>query len=429
MQDHTVLTAPDRSGTETENEATGSPRLPLVVYILALGTFLMLTTEFVVAGILPDVAADLQISLAQAGSLITVFAIGMVVGAPVMTMLTLRLSTRLTLILALVIFVAGHIFVAVGADFTQIMLARFITALATGAFWAVAAVVATRAAGPSLGSRAVGIVGAGGSLATVLGVPLGAYLAQLVGWRGTFWALAFAAALVTVLVIRRVPADAPDHTPSSIGSQLTGLRSVRLWLVLLACATTSGGVLAVYSFIAPLLTDRAGVPASMVPLALTGFGIGSFIGTLIGGRLGDTRPHAVTIVTPAVTTVLMLAIFLLSESSWAMIAAVVLLGLFGLSANSVLIHLAVRFAGSAATLGSALSVSAFNVGTAVTTPIAGAALTSPLGLDGPAAVGTVIVALTLIPTIVLAQIIRRREAPATETSADSRRTDGGSSTA
>jgi DHA1 family inner membrane transport protein len=183
-------------------------------------------------------------------------------------------------------------------------------------------------------------------------------------------------------------------------------------------------VLAVYSFIAPLLIDRAGVPASMVPLVLTGFGIGSFIGTLLGGRLGDTRPHAVTIVTPAITTMLMLAIFLLSESSWAfllsesswaMIAAVVALGLFGLSANSVLIHLAVRFAGTAATLGSALSVSAFNVGTAVTTPIAGAALTSPLGLDGPAAVGTVIVALTLIPTIALAQI-RRRAAAANQTS-------------
>jgi len=426
MQDHTVLTAPTRSGTETE--ATGSPRLPLVVYILALGTFLMLTTEFVVAGILPDVAAGLHISLAQAGSLITVFAIGMVVGAPVMTMLTLRLSTRLTLILALVIFVAGHIFVAVGADFTQIMLARFITALATGAFWAVAAVVATCVAGPSLGSRAVGIVGAGGSLATVLDVPLGAYLAQLVGWRGTFWALAFAAALVTVLVIRRVPADAPDRAPSSIGSQLTGLRSVRLWLVLLACATTSGGVLAVYSFIAPLLTDRAGLPASMVPLVLTGFGVGSFVGTLIGGRLGDTRPHAVTIVTPAITTMLMLAIFLLSESSWAMIAAVVALGLFGLSANSVLIHLAVRFAGTAATLGSALSVAAFNVGTAVTTPIAGAALTSPLGLDGPAVVGTSIVALTLIPTIALARI-RRRAAAATQTSDHNLRTDRRSLTA
>ena len=234
---------------------------------------------------------------------------------------------------------------------------------------------------------------------------------------------------MTVLVIRRVPADAPDHTPSSLGSQLAGLRSVRLWLVLLACATTSGGVLAVYSFIAPLLTDRAGVPASMVPLVLTGFGIGSFIWTIVGGRLGDTRPHTVTIATPAITTVLMLTIFLLSETSWAMIAAVVLLGVFGLSANSVLIHLAVRFAGKAATLGSALSVSAFNVGTAVTTPIAGAALTSPLGLDGPAAVGTVTVALTLIPTLMLAQIIRRREAAATETSAGSRRTNGGSSTA
>lgn len=383
-------------------------RLPLVVYVLAVGTFLMLTTEFVVAGILPDVARDLKVSLAQAGSLITVFAVGMIVGAPLMMMLTVRLSKRLTLILALGVFAAGHVYVALAGDFTQIMIARFITALATGAFWAVASVVATRAAGPSLGSRAVGIVGAGGSLATVLGVPLGAYVAQLVGWRGTFWALAISAALVTVLITRFVPRDPPTRHESSIRGQLAGIRSARLWLVLAACATTSGGVLAAYSFIAPVLIDQAGLPASMVPLVLTGFGIGSFAGTLLGGRLGDAHPRAVTIVTPAATTLLLLGIFLFSGSSVTVIALVVLLGLFGLSANSVLIHLAVRFAGKAASLGSGLTVAAFNTGTAIVTPIAGAALTSPLGLTGPAAVGTVVAALTLIPTISLALIARRR---------------------
>lgn len=388
---------------------TASSGLPLVVYVLALGTFLMLTTEFVVAGILPEIATDLRISLAEAGSLITVFAIGMIIGAPLLTMLTMRLSKRLTLVLALVVFVVGHIVVALGSDLVILMAARFVTALATGAFWAVSAVVATRAAGPSLGSRAMGIVGAGGSLATVLGVPVGAFLAQHVGWRGTFWALAIAAVVAVVFVARLVPRDAPSHEPSSLGSELAGLRSLRLWLVLAACITTCGGVLATYSFIAPILIDQAGVSASLVPLVLTGFGVGSFIGTIIGGRLGDAHPHLVTIVTPAMTTIILLSIGLFSGSAWLTVALVVLLGLFGLSANSVLIHLAVRYAGKAAALGSALSVASFNAGTAIGTAIAGAALATPLGLSGPAMVGTVIVALTLIPTIVLALVCRRRE--------------------
>ncbi|MFH8253213.1 MFS transporter [Microbacterium sp. B2969] len=383
-------------------------RIPLVVYALAVGTFLMLTTEFVVAGILPDVATGLQISLAQVGSLISVFAAGMIIGAPVMTILTMRLPERMTLTLALIIFAAGHIWVALASDVTQIMVARFITGVATGAFWAMAAVAAGHAAGARVASRAVGIVVAGGTLATVLGVPLGAYVSQLFGWRGTFWSLAIAASLVTVLVATLVPHEESRHASLSLGSQLAGLRSIRLWLVLLACATTTGGVLAVYSFITPILIDQSGIPASLVPLVLTGFGIGSFVGTLIAGRLGDHYPYAVTIITPAVTTLLLFLTIPLAGSALAMVLVVLLLGFFGLSANGVLIHLAVRFAGRAAPLGSALSVAAFNLGTATMVPIAGAVLESALGLNGPAVVGTVISALTLIPTTALALIARHR---------------------
>ena len=402
--DSNVAVRPDDAST-TSHERT---RLPLVVYVLALGTFLMLTTEFVVAGILPEMSEDLDVSLAQAGMLITVFAVGMIIGAPLMAMLTLRLSKRLTLVLALAVFIIGHLIVATGSDFTVLLAARFVTAFATGAFWAVSAVVASRAAGPAAGARAMGIVSAGGALATVLGVPLGALVAQLVGWRGTFWALAIAASIAVVFVARLVPADTASSGPStSIRAELAGLRSGRLWLTLAACATTSGGVLAAYSFISPILTDQAGVPASLVPLVLMGFGVGSFIGTILGGRFGDARPGLVTILTPAVTVFLLLGISLVSGAPWTMTVLVVLLGLFGLSANGVLIHLAVRSAGEAATLGSALAVSAFNGGTAVGTAVAGVALTSSPGTSGPAVVGAAIVALTLIPTIVLA-LLRRR---------------------
>ncbi|OYN94684.1 DHA1 family inner membrane transport protein [Propionibacteriaceae bacterium ES.041] len=384
-------------------------RLPLVVHVLALGTFLMLTTEFVIAGILPELATDLQISVGQAGSLITVFAIGMIIGAPLMTLLTLRISRKLTLLLALIVFITGHVFVALGTDLRLLMIARFVTALATGAFWAVAAVVASSAAGPALRSRAVGVVGAGGSLATVLGVPLGTFVAQHLGWRGTFWALGAAAVVAMICIARLVPQDPPQQQTVGIRAELADLRSGRLWLVLTACIATCGGVLATYSFIAPILIDRAGVPGTLVPLVLTGFGLGSFTGTLIAGRLGDTRPHLVTIVTPAVTTLILLALTLLAGSAWVTVVLVVLLGLFGLSANTVLIHLAVGYAGRAATLGSALSVAAFNAGTAIGTALAGAALTTPLGLTGPPLVGTVVIALTLIPTIALALLARRRQ--------------------
>jgi DHA1 family inner membrane transport protein len=387
-----------------------SARLPFVVYVLAAGTFLMLTTEFVVAGLLPEIAGDLHVSVARAGLLITVFAVGMIVGSPSMALLTRRLPGRVTLMLALGIFAAGHVVVAVGAGFPLLLAARFVTAWATGAFWSVASVVATRAAGPAAGARALGLVGAGGMLANVVGVPLGAFAGQLAGWRGPFWALAALALAAAALIARNVPHDRAHEAAGSLRSELAALRSGRLWLVLAACATTTGGVLSAYSYISPLLTERAGITTGLVPLVLVGFGVGSLIGTVLGGRLGDVRPNATTIVVAAVTAVVLLGICLVSTHTVPTVVLVVLLGLFGLSANPVLSSLAVRFAGAAPTLGVAMSVSAYNLGTAVGSGIAGATLSSGLGASGPAVVGTGIATLTLVPTVVLARIQRRRDA-------------------
>ncbi|HEV7186897.1 MAG TPA: MFS transporter [Blastococcus sp.] len=387
-----------------------SARLPFVVYVLAVGTFLMLTTEFVVAGLLPEIAGDLHVSVARAGLLITVFAVGMIVGSPSMALLTRRLPRRVTLMLALGIFAAGHVVVALGSSFPLLLAARFVTAWATGAFWSVASVVATRAAGPAAGARALGLVGAGGMLANVVGVPLGAFAGQLAGWRGPFWVLAALALAAAVLIVRHVPHDGAHEEVGSLRSELAALRSGRLWLVLAACATTTGGVLSAYSYISPLLADRAGITTGLVPLVLVGFGVGSLIGTVRGGRLGDVRPHATTIVVAAVTAVVLLGICLLSTHTVPAVVLVVLLGLFGLSANPVLSSLAVRFGGAAPTLVVAMSVSAYNVGTAVGSGIAGATLSSSLGAAGPAVVGTGIATLTLIPAVVIALLQRRHHA-------------------
>ncbi|WP_328328061.1 MULTISPECIES: MFS transporter [unclassified Streptomyces] len=400
----------DQSPADVTSDQS-SARLPLVVHVMALGTFLMATTEFVVAGLLPQIAGDLRVGVAQTGLMITVFAVGMIIGAPVMSMLTLRMPRRLTLMLALGLFAAGHIVVALSSSFALVLAARFVTALATGAFWAVANVVAARAAGPAASSRALGLVGAGGMLANVIGVPVGAFAGQLMGWRGPFWALAVLAAAAVALIARTVPHDGPHQQAVSIRSELSSLRSGRLWLALAACATTTGGVLAAYSYISPLLTDRSGIASALVPLVLVGFGVGALAGSLVGGRIGDKRPHTATVVAAAGATVLLLAISLLAGHAIVTVVLVTLLGFFGLGANPVLISLAVRYAGRAPTLGSALSVSGFNLGTAVGSWIAGLALSSSLGTTGPAVVGTVIAALTVITTLALA-IVRRRGAAA-----------------
>ncbi len=393
------LTRPEATAVVT---AVRSGRLPLVVYVLAVGTFLMLTTEFVVAGLLPEIAGELQVSVARAGLLITVFAVGMVIGSPAMALLTRGLPRRTTLVLALVVFAAGHVVVALGSSLALLLAGRFVTAFATGAFWAVASVAATRAAGPGAGARALGLVGAGGMLANVVGVPLGAFAGQLSGWRGPFWALAALSLAAVPLIARHVPRGADDQQLVPLRSELGAMRSGRLWLVLAACATTTGGVLSAYSYIAPLLTDRAGIAPQWVPLVLVGFGVGSLIGTIVGGRLGDARPHASTIAVAASTSVVLLGICLLSAHPVPTVALVVGLGLIGLSANPVLSALAVRFAGVAPTLGVAMSVSAYNLGTAVGSGIAGRALDSELGATGPAVVGTTSAVLTLVPTIAIA---------------------------
>src|SRR4051794_19824122 len=407
-----------RAAAARRTQDAGRPeahaRLPLVVFVLALGTFLMGTTEFMAAGLLPAIASDLGVGVARAGLSITVFAVGMIVGAPLMSMLTLRLPKRVTLIVALSTFAAGHVIAAVAPSFAVLLAARFMSALATSAFWAVANVVAARIAGPGSSSRSLGVVGSGAMLANVVGVPLGGVAGQLAGWRGPFWALAALAFAAIALIARHVPNDGPSDENVSIRSELVALRSGRVWLVLAACATTAGGVLSTYSYVSALLTDRAGLAAGLVPLVLVGFGIGAMAGSLVGGRLADVRPHATAIAAPAVTTLLLLAICLLPDRVALTAALIALLGAFGLGGNPGLISLAVRFAGRAPLLGSALTVAAFNAGTAAGSWIAGLALDSQLGAVGPAAVGTVIAAMTLIPTTAVALTRDRRSAiPAT----------------
>ncbi|MEU5059969.1 MULTISPECIES: MFS transporter [unclassified Streptomyces] len=379
--------------------ATG--KLPFVIWVLAAGTFLMGTTEFVIAGLLPEIAGDLGVSVSHAGLLITAFAVGMIIGGPTMALATLRLPQRRTLVLALAVFALGHVAAVLSSSFAVVLAARVVTALATGAFWAVGFVLATTAAGRGNSTRAVGVMMGGLTLANVVGVPIGSFVGQYTGWRGPFWALAALAALATVSVGRFIPRT-EQRGQVSVRAEVRALRQGRLWLALAAAVLIMGGVLATYTYITPLLTDRAGIATGAVPLVLTAFGIGALGGTAIGGRLGDRFPMATTITAAAATAVTLLVLIPLSTSPVAAVVLVFLMALTGFTVNPVVTSLAVRYAGDAPTLTSALTTSAYNTGIAAGSAIAGRALSSSLGLTGPALVGAVSAALTLLPLIVLA---------------------------
>lgn len=356
--------------------------LPRVVYVLAAGTFLMGTTEFMIAGLLPQISRGLHVSEGHSGLLITAFAIGMIIGSPVMALVTRRLPRRLTLTLALVVFASGHVVAGLSSSFTVLLGARVLTALATGAFWAVAAVVASNATGPDARSRAIGVVIGGLTMANVVGVPVGTFAGQIAGWRGPFWALAALSLAAAAVIGRLIPTEeAQPLTP--VRTELAAVRDRRLWLALSASAFIMGGVLATYSYVTPLLTRHAGIPGGDVPLVLVGFGVGALVGTTIGGRLGDRKPLITTIVAASATTLVLLALVLLSATPTVAIALVFLMGLTGFAVNPVVTALAVRFAGPAATLAAALSTSAFNFGIAAGSSLAGVALGSSLGETGP----------------------------------------------
>lgn len=389
--------------------ASRNEGLPAVVYVVAAGIFLMGTTEFMIAGLLPEAATDLGVSVAQAGLLVTAFAVGMIVGPPVMALATLRLPPRATLVAALALFAAGHVVAALSDSFAVVTVSRVVTALATGTFWAIGAVVASAAAGPGASARALAVMSGGLSLAVVAGVPLGTFVGQITGWRGPFWLLAALSLPAILATLRFAPTTlVDDHPALSVHGELTAVRPWRVWAMLATMVLAQAGFLGAYSYISPLLTDRAAIPAGLVPLVLVGFGLGALIGTAVAGRLGDHRPLSTITAAVTLTAIGLVVLAATSTQTTVVVGLVVLLGATGLGANPVLIAQTLRHAGGGSILASSLATSAFNLGTAAGTTIAGATLASSWGLIGPAALGSVLTASALLPIALLAPRITRR---------------------
>lgn len=387
-------------------------RLPLAIYVLGAAIFAQGTSEFMIAGLLPDLTADLDISVPQAGMLITAFAVGMAVGAPLMTVITLRLPRKFTLIAAATGYLVLHLIGLFVHSYQALMITRVVAAVLYATFWAVSAVVASRLAGRAVMARAMAILVGGLSIANVLGVPAGTWLGEQFGWRAAFLAVAIATAASIVLIIALVP-NTETRTAVTrpmrdlIAEEVQAFRRGRLWLALLTTALFQGAIFAAFSYFSPLLINITGVPVGRVPFYLLIFGVGAFVGTTLGGRVADRGPLANVMISLGATV---LASLLLLSLLGSPVGTAIAIGFYALAAFSIAGALNGRvlgFAGSAPTLAAAVNTSAFNVGNAVGPALGGLAIAGGLGFRSPILVGIAMLVAALAVATVSAVVERR----------------------
>lgn len=352
---------------------------------LAVGGFGIGTGEFAIMGLLPNVAKDLAISIPQAGHVISIYALGVVIGAPVIATLAARLSRRTLLLLLMVLFAVGNIASALSSSYGNLMVFRFISGLPHGAYFGVASLVAASMAGVGQRAKAVGRVMLGLTLATLLGSPLATWIGQLMGWRAAFVMVGVIGALTALLVMLWLPKDKVEEGASPL-RELGALKRKQVWLTLGIAAVGSGGLFAVFSYIAPTLIHQTGMSPASVPLVLIVFGVGMILGNIFGSRLAD-RSLMGTIVGVLIWNVVILTTFyLVADIAWATVLVVLLTG----GSFALVPALQTRLmdvAEDAQTLAAALNHSAFNIANALGAWLGGVSIAAGFGWSSTGWVG------------------------------------------
>ncbi|PJN12471.1 MFS transporter [Streptomyces sp. CB01635] len=367
--------------------------MPLALLALAVGAFGIGTTEFVMMGLLPNVADDLHISIPSAGHLVSAYALGVVIGAPLLAALTARMPRRRVLVGLMVLFVAGNAVSAAAPDYHLLMAARFVSGLPHGAFFGVGAVVATSLVAPERKARSVSLMFLGLTVANVIGVPIATLMGQQLGWRATFLAVsAIGLAAITALLLL-VPADHGHGESGGLRGELKALGSLPVWLSLGTTVAGFGALFAAYSYVTPMLTGTAGFAEASVTLLLALFGVGATAGNLLGGRLAD-RSLRGTLFGGLVSLVVVLALFpVLMRAEWSAGVAVVLLGMAAFTTGSPLQLMVMEKASAAPSLASSANQAAFNLANAGGAWIGGLALAAGFGLTSPAVAGAALAVL------------------------------------
>lgn len=373
--------------------------MPLSLLILALSAFAIGTTEFVIMGLLPDVARDLGVSIPGAGWLVTGYALGVAIGAPFMAMATAKLPRKAALVALMGIFIVGNLLCAIASDYNVLMFARVVTALCHGAFFGIGSVVAAGLVPANRRASAVALMFTGLTLANVLGVPLGTALGQYAGWRSTFWAVTVIGVIALIGLIRFLPTNR-EEMKLDMRAELRSLRGAGIWLSLSMTALFSASMFTLFTYIAPLLGEVTGVSPNGVTWTLLLIGLGLTVGNVIGGRLADRRLSATLIGVFIAMAVISTA---LSWTSVALIPTEITLFLWATAAFAAVPALqinVVTYGKDAPNLVSTLNIGAFNVGNALGAWVGGSVIAHGLGLTSVPLAAALLAVLALIVTLI-----------------------------
>jgi DHA1 family inner membrane transport protein len=376
------------------------------IVALALGGFAIGTTEFVTMGLLPDIAVGVGVDIPSAGHVISAYALGVVVGAPVIAALSARLPRRALLVGLMGAFLIGNGLSAMAPGYRTLLIARFVAGLPHGAYFGVASLVAAALVAPKLRGRAVSSVMLGLAVAMVAGVPAATWLGQTLGWRSAYWTVVVLAAVTVTAVLAVVPSS-PGRPAATIRGELGALRRPQVILTLLVGIVGFGGMFALYSYIAPVVTDVAGLSRGMVPWVLLAYGAGGVVGTMLGGRLADLALFRALVGSLGTLAALLAVVALTATSPAALVVGVFLVSV---SASVLAICLQMRLmetAGDAQMLGAALNHSALNMANALGAWLGGLVIAAGFGYRAPSVVGVGLAVAGLLPLAVSA-VLRRR---------------------
>ncbi|MFJ2618901.1 MFS transporter [Glutamicibacter sp. NPDC087344] len=383
--------------------------MPLGLLALAIGAFGIGLTEFVIMGLLPEVAADFAVSEAAAGWLITGYALSVAVGALALSAATVRLPRKPVLMGLLVLFILGNSLTALASSYELAMLGRIIAALCHGAFFGIGSVVASKLVAPEKSAQAIAIMFTGLTAANVLGVPFGTFLGQQAGWRATFWVISAIGVLALLGIMLLVPVLTQNTAQISLRSEFTAFASVQVWYSLGLTILAFGGMFGAFTFIAYTLTDVSGFASATVPWLLVIFGVGLFAGNWLGGRLADRNIDRTLTLFIAALLIVLLGFALLASNKPATIIALLLMGGFGFGTVPALQSRIMRYAGSAPTLASSANIGAFNLGNALGAWAGGLGISAGLGYTSPIWIGAALTGTALLLILAAAASARKQE--------------------
>lgn len=384
--------------------------MPLALLALAIGAFGIGTTEFVIMGLLPEVAADFQVSIPTAGFLVTGYALGVVLGAPLMTALGTRVTRKRMLMLLMGLFVVGNVVSAAAPVFGVMVAGRVIASLAHGAFFGIGTVVAADLVAPQKRAGAIAMMFTGLTVANLVGVPLGTYIGQSAGWRTTFFGVA-AIGVIGLLGVARLVPEQSRHEGVRLRDELAAFRNVQVLLAMAMTVLGFGGVFAAITYITPMMTEIAGYSASSVTWLLVLLGLGMVGGNLIGGRFADRHLMPLLYVSLGALAVVLALFTLTAHNKIAAAVTIALIGGLGFATVPPLQKRVLDQAAEAPTLASAANIGAFNLGNALSAWLGGLVIAAGLGYTAPNWVGAVLAASALALAVVSGVLERRTLTP------------------